>query len=142
MLGLPKRKKEVSRNCARALVLAYHTQGRKMSAAKDSLVGTVREFLRDMPARNKWINTHAYKVYVRRCTNRQRFWIASVEVYKPGQGTFKNIILPACIEAARREGYVEIIIENVLSDRFADYFRKEGWRENTLPGASCFHKDL
>lgn len=113
-----------------------------MSAeARDALVSTVKDFIRDLN-RNKWICSHAFKVYVRRDINKTKFWIGSVEVYKSGQGTFKKVILPACERAAKESGFAEIVVENVGSPRFANFFRKLEWREVTYGGTPTFYKSL
>jgi len=112
-----------------------------MSAARDALVLTVKDFIRDLN-RSKWICHHAYKVYVRRDIEKTRFWIASVEVYKSGQGTFKNVILPACEKAAKEAGFKQITVENVGSPRFAEFFRKLGWTEVAYGGTPTFYKSL
>lgn len=112
-----------------------------MSAAQDALRNQLTEFMRDIQ-RNKWICTCAYKVYVRRDINKLRFWIASVEVYKSGQGTFRDLILPTCEKTAQAAGYQHIIVENVGDPRFADFFRKLGWQEVSYGGIPSFTKQL
>jgi hypothetical protein len=56
--------------------------------------------------------------------------IASVNVFEPGNGIFTKWLADTVDEASSR-GVDAIYIENVLTERFANFFRKNGWIEKT-----------
>ena len=75
-----------------------------------------------------WLEFQNLRVYVRKA-ERIVFGkriscidIASVSAYKQGRGTFTEFL-----EAMEKHAPV-IYVENILTSRFADYFRKRGYR--------------
>lgn len=109
------------------------------TVTKVDLVEKLKYFAQTQP-RNKWIFHDAYKVYVRRDRRAENFWLASVEVYTPGKGIFRNVILPAFEDVVPMVGYKQLAIEDVLDNRFANFFRKRGYREQILGGIPSFYK--
>lgn len=85
---------------------------------------------------NAWIygDGDSFSLYVRNTKRRgeggleRSLDIASVEVAKKGEGSFKQM-LDTIEEVALLKGFDMLYVENVQTDRFADYFRKTGWKE-------------
>ena len=97
----------------------------------DDILNKIDQFLNSQQ-RNMWIQNKAIKIYVRKS---KRFFkgqmydffdFATIEVKKPGQGLFTQILNKF------EEKYPDknIFIESVLTDRFADYIKnKLGFEE-------------
>lgn len=97
---------------------------------------TLKEFLERSKTRdNQWVVAPNLSVYLRKG---QRYFgdlvltsfeIASIEVEEShrGQGCWKKFI--AEIQAYNLSQDI-IFVENVLTDQFADWFRKNGWNED------------
>jgi hypothetical protein len=108
----------------------------------------------DGPARNAWIASGlGQEVYVRK-TRRilggadclKVLDIGNVNTMEKRQhkGLFKRFLAEAFI-SAWGQGYEAIYIENVLTPRFADYFRRNGWveipdHEYSSVSLPCFYK--
>lgn len=102
-----------------------------LEAERAGLQHSLLEFLNASFPRNKWIYTNRYRIYIQRDLNKERFWLKTVAVTKPGKGTFKNVILPTLEDTLLKANYRELIVENVQTDRFANFFRKLNWIETT-----------
>jgi hypothetical protein len=116
----------------------------------------VKDFL-ESSYRNAWLNRDGQAVYVRksvRVLGDQRyervFDIANIETpeKKQGRGRFKQF-LSEVETALEGTTYQAIYIENVLTVRFADYFRRTGWKETfslkyetDFSQSPCFYKLL
>lgn len=111
-----------------------------IQSAQDGLRESIRDFSASGP-RNKWIYKSEYKIYVRRDRQRQQLDLASIEVYIPGQGMFREVILPAMEAAAQELGYTRLMVENVGDPRFAQFFRNRGYREIAYGGIPSFLKE-
>lgn len=97
----------------------------------DDILNKIDQFL-NSSQRNMWVQNKAIKIYVRKS---KRFFkgqmydffdFATIEVKKPGQGLFTQILNKF------EEKYPDknIFIESVLTDRFADYIKnKLGFEE-------------
>jgi hypothetical protein len=110
----------------------------------------LRAFLQG-PARNAWLSTDGMHIYLRkgpRRLNRQIYEnvldIANVSVRsaaQEGKGKFTKFFNEVLL--ATQEGFDAIYIENVLTERFANFFRRQGWQES-VPGEGdgppCFYK--
>jgi N-acetylglutamate synthase-like GNAT family acetyltransferase len=109
---------------------------------------TIEEFTRSR-FRNLWIQPreHVY-AYVRKGdhlhplkkTPLKCFDIANVQVSDTVQekGIFTAWLAEVMAES-KRLGYEAVHVENVLTDRFADYFRKRGWTETSHLTPSFFY---
>lgn len=62
--------------------------------------------------------------------------IANVQVSNPNNGVFTRW-LDKSINLAQKWEFDAVYVENVLTDRFADYFRRLGWIE-TSHTPPCF----
>jgi hypothetical protein len=100
--------------------------------------------------RNAWIEHGGQSLYLRKALHwiggpehLRMIDIANVETpeKKQGKGRFKQNLAVITGEALTR-GYDGIYIENVLSDRFAEYFRREKWIEldMALTDLPCFYR--
>ena len=81
--------------------------------------------------RNAWLSDDEIKIYLRNRSNRlgkTMLDIGSVEATNPGCGKFK-VLLPMILDKAFKAGRDGVYIENVITPRFASFFRKEGWTE-------------
>lgn len=83
---------------------------------------TFDEFIAS-PVTNAWIEEDGLKVYVRKSIYKGLIDIANVNAAKRGKGAFTRFLV-----RLEEQGYA-LHIENVIADRFADYFRKLGWTE-------------
>jgi len=109
-----------------------------LEAERAGLRYSLVEFINSKGARNTWIYTNKFKIYVRRGFNKDRFWLASIDVLHTGQGTFKNVILPTVEAVSLESDYRALIVENVQTEQFAAFFRKHGWIETTDGLTSTF----
>jgi hypothetical protein len=117
-------------------------------------MNAVERFLKTQQ-RNAWIGEPGIEIYVRKgyyfhpTTQRQVmcFVVAnvSVDLDEQDKGTFTEWLRRA-IDTVRPTGDFEAIqIENVLSRRFTDHFRRLGWIEAPVLDEShprCFFLDL
>jgi hypothetical protein len=86
--------------------------------------------------RNAWINGEGFRVYVRRAVHPSphsnvmlnTLDIASVEVEQTGRGAFRRM-LEASRDIAIADGLEALYVENVQTERFADFFRRNKWIE-------------
>lgn len=108
---------------------------------------TIEEFTKSR-FRNLWIHPEEFLyAYVRkgdhlhplRKTPLKCFDIANVRVSEEQrcQRIFTRW-LDHVVSEARRLGYEAVYVENVLTDRFADYFRRAGWYETSHETPSFF----
>ena len=107
-------------------------QAREEEAAQTrmSMEDQIEDFLKSNE-RNRWLFTDDMKIYLRNRSYRMGITIldiGSVEVFRPGCGLFKKL-LPVLLEKACKAGVDGVYIENVLTPRFADFFRRQGWIE-------------
>lgn len=106
------------------------------------------------PARNAWICSGlGQEVYVRksfRMLDAKKYDrvldIANINTRerKQGKGLFKRFLTEAFV-SAWGQGYEVVYVENVLTPRFADYFRRTGWievaqDEFAMANLPCFYK--
>jgi len=107
---------------------------------------TVIEQLRDFlngHHRNQWLlsTDDEMQVYVRHAHHlingqpTETLDIANVEVATTGKGTFTRFLEMA----ERLNPHQAIFIENVMSERFANYFRRRGWGEMPT-NPPCFYR--
>lgn len=92
----------------------------------------------------EWLETPRLKVYLR---SQRRvikdeillaMTIANVTANPTGQGTFTLFLQQLFVELHQRPRYQALVVEQVLTRRFARYFqRREGWERlpNDMPGA-------
>ena len=94
--------------------------------------------------RNVWIYGDGFKVYLRKSRRLQGHCldIASVDVEAETQGKKRFTGILMTVEGlAIGSGFDGVFVENVLSERFADFFRKNDWREiGAETGVSSFFK--
>ena len=108
----------------------------------------VTAFLRSQ-GRNAWLFYGHLEVYVRRSSRQvppkhvvvSTFDVANVSSTIPGNGVFTRW-LDELLPLLTASGFDVVRIENVQTDRFADYFRKRGWAETNSDTAPCFTKQL
>lgn len=93
-----------------------------------------------------WFKDSDMKVYVRvgrrmiEGSIRETIDIATIEVFKPGQGTFTRF-LEQVEELAAAGPIHTIYVENVLESRFAEFFRKRGYSVSPYAGETpCFYR--
>ncbi len=66
--------------------------------------------------------------------------ISSVSANKPGKGAFTKL-LPKIEQAAKEAGYYGVYIENVLEERFQNFFAVRGYvKTNPSEDIPCFLK--
>jgi len=88
----------------------------------------------------RWLTSPTFRVYVRHAwhvihgVTRECFDIANVEAEPRGQGQFTEFLK----EATKTNPWDGVYIENVLDQRFSQYFRSRGWLEVGAPD-SCFY---
>ena len=92
--------------------------------------------------RNTWINTEDMNLYVRNAVHADNtnnmmktLDISSIDFKKTGVGNFREL-LGETVNAARKHGLDAIYVENTLTERFANFFRREGWTEVPSYGRS------
>lgn len=99
---------------------------------------------------NKWLLIGGIEVYVRKSkrinpcipiTNKPEhircFDVANVISHNSGVGEFKHFF--ETLKLLKEAGFAAIYIENVLSDRFANFFRKTGCVEMDLDPSPSFY---
>ena len=108
----------------------------------------VKDFY-DSRLQNMWLTLPCMQVYVRKATHlhpltKEPLWcfdIANIHVNEANRcsGTFTAWLNGVIVFAAER-GFDAIHIENVLTDRFANYFRRDcRWIETSHAIPSFFH---
>lgn len=109
----------------------------------------IYDFLRGN-SRNTWLDDGKTKVYVRNSHRRftrdggflETLDISSVEVNADnrGKGIFREWLEHAEIEA-KQSGKAAIYVENVLTEQFANFFRRRGYAEIDYgcDGPPCFY---
>jgi hypothetical protein len=117
-------------------------------ATSPDVIAQLAAFIDDMKGRkypnNLWLTDERMEVYVRHSRrslpyNDDRLTfkcldVANVTVHNQGQGIFSQHFLP---QAVTLNPWDAIYAENILTNRFADFFRKLGWTE--IPGLTpCF----
>lgn len=88
----------------------------------------------EAPQRSEWIVGDGYKIYIRKSKRRYgyMFDIAAVEIADSGKGTFKNMLM--FIEPfAIGFGFDGLFVENVMADKFKEFFRRNGWKQERWP---------
>lgn len=100
------------------------------------------------PTRNAWLKEEKYEYYVRKTRRilppkrdgilRMTLDLANITGYDRGKGRFTPF-LERIEKQAFDANFKAVFIENVVTERFADYFRKHGYEE--LPSLPpCFYK--
>lgn len=114
--------------------------------AENTIREGIRTFLQSRQ-RNAWVSTGnadgVVKVYLRRSTRNKpgtmefhsALDIASVEITPPGRGTFTRL-LADLEELAIEYDFQALYVENVLDQRFAEFFLKRGWLQTYADPAS------
>ena len=104
----------------------------------------VKEFL-DSGMTNKWIKVGNLEIYVRKSSRtnpRHRakygkfvscFDIANISCGCKGVGEFSAFL--KSLSVLKEFGFEALYVEQVLSNRFANYFRRLGWIETNQCGA-------
>ena len=91
--------------------------------------------------RNEWLHGRDIKIYVRRSQRlidgqlRSCFDLANIQAKKPGNGSWTRLIENVQKNPTIRKEFDFIFIENVLTERFAGWFRRNDWHEqmNLMP---------
>jgi len=100
----------------------------------DSLI----KFLECDQVNRRWIDSTALTVYVRKgrhCLTPGRLYlcldIASVAVHKAqrGQGVFTRWLNGAADIVSGQTKIEALFVENVMSDKFLSFFKKNGWKD-------------
>jgi len=94
----------------------------------------IEEFLRSRNS-NQWLSIGPLEIYVRQSVRQnpnkhgliRTFDIANVSCGHKGCGIFSNIF--ETLEDLSSYGFGAIYIEQVISDRFAEYFRRKNCKE-------------
>jgi hypothetical protein len=105
---------------------------------------TVDEFLSNLTSRNTWTYQYQVKVYVRKAfrlaptTNKRVycFDVATIDSDVPGIGQFTKW-LAKVKEKLKDYDFDYIYVENVFTERFCDFFRKNGWIDDPR-NPNCF----
>lgn len=94
---------------------------------------------------NKWLADDRMEVYVRYARRRLPFNgdhmtfkcldIGNATIFNTGLGIFSTQFLP---QAIKLNPWDAVYVENVLTDRFANYFRRLGWTEIPCLSPSFF----
>lgn len=116
-----------------------------MASPDAQTIDPLRAFLAS-PRRNEWLAYDTMKVYVRK-SNRMLpasrepvrcLDIANIQVEPEVQNTgIFSVWLKDALEQALLADISAVMIENVLTERFADFFRRQGWQE--IPNESQSH---
>lgn len=118
-------------------------------APKPDVIAKLAAFIDNLRERrwpnNCWLDDERMEVYVRNSRRRLLYLgefltfecldIANCTVYEPGNGIFTQFLHAAKI----MNPWTAVYIENVLTDRFANFFRKHAWIECPGEGAPCFY---
>lgn len=97
--------------------------------------------------RNLWLGDETISVYVRKSRRylrgtdtKQCLDIATIDVKKDkrGQGRFTRFLQ----HAQEVNPYPYIYVENVIKERFAEFFRKNEWRQIGEKEMPCFYKKM
>lgn len=117
-------------------------------APKPDVIAQLAAFIDALSVRsypnNLWLSDDRMEVYVRHSRRRvphggdvvtlKCLDIGNANVYDTGKGIFSTQFLP---QAIKLNPWDAVYAENVLTDRFANFFRKQGWLE--IPGLTpCF----
>lgn len=105
----------------------------------------VLEFIKG-PYRNKWIEYRGMKVYLRKqsCVHPLTkeyihcLGIANVQVAQSGNGRFKQWLADMIDLIKSRVEFDAIMVENVLTPRFADFFDRLQWIKTSHSVPSFF----
>lgn len=87
---------------------------------------TLEEFLAGKSHRNLWFKNSDMEVYLRRSIRQGKpcIDIANVTVFATGKGTFRKFL-----EYLTQVTEHPLFCEQVLSERFAKFFRELNWKE-------------
>ena len=89
---------------------------------------TFDEFLTNPKFMNEWVREEGLEIYVRKSLPyRGLIMLANMKATSPGHGAFKRFLASI--------NHLPLIVESVITDRFADFFRREGWAEIPCPYA-------
>jgi N-acetylglutamate synthase-like GNAT family acetyltransferase len=93
----------------------------------------LQQFLKNRTVRNTWIHGDEYEIYVRKS---KRFGgkfidIGNVSVHQQGRGFFTRMLSEIECQA-RWGGYDGIYVEQILTPRFCEFFKKLGWTRHEL----------
>jgi hypothetical protein len=114
-----------------------------MQATTKSVIDKILEFSKSS-RRNEWITVDGISIYVRNANRLLSIGggyvptldLASISIEDKGQGIFTSIL-----EALETSSGKTLFVENVLEDRFQEFFKKRsGWYvvNSYMEGPPCF----
>lgn len=90
------------------------------------IIKTFDQFVAQDLVYNHWLKEDGLEIYVRKSLPyKGLIELANINAVKPGNGAFTRFL--------ERIDHLPLKVENVVTDRFADFFRRRGWVELPCP---------